>query len=206
MSGQYLFTHTTSPEWAQWGRILTGIGAAPAFISAVKIASDSFPDKSCGIFIGLTCVLGTIFTILGNSLLEYVCQQNNDWQLSASYLNVLGVILFVITPLFFSILVAFTNYSRGHVPPTELFTWIGLENFASLFHPEANSQFAVLPSAMAKTVGWTITWTFFATFSNYFLGIILALMINKKGIKLKKMWRTILMSISIVMSLIMERA
>ena len=96
LSGQYLFTHTTSPEWAQWGRILTGIGAAPAFISAVKIASDSFPDKSCGIFIGLTCVLGTIFTILGNSLLEYVCQQNNDWQLSASYLNVLGVILFVL--------------------------------------------------------------------------------------------------------------
>jgi arabinogalactan oligomer/maltooligosaccharide transport system permease protein len=35
-------------------------------------------------------------------------------------------------------------------------------------------------------------WAFFATFSNYFLGMIVAIMINKKGIKFKKLWRTIL--------------
>ena len=96
LSGQYIFTHTSSPEWAQWGRILVGIGGAPAFMSAVKIASDSFSDKSCGLFIGLTCIIGTVFIIAGNSILKYICVQNNDWQLSASYLNVLGVILFVL--------------------------------------------------------------------------------------------------------------
>ena len=35
-------------------------------------------------------------------------------------------------------------------------------------------------------------WSFFATFSNYFLGMMVAIMINKKGIKLKKFWRTVL--------------
>ncbi len=39
---------------------------------------------------------------------------------------------------------------------------------------------------------WTLIWAFFATFLNYFLGMLVAIMINKKGIKLKKLWRTIL--------------
>jgi arabinogalactan oligomer/maltooligosaccharide transport system permease protein len=35
-------------------------------------------------------------------------------------------------------------------------------------------------------------WAFFATFTNYFLGMFVAILINKKGIKLKKLWRTVL--------------
>ena len=35
-------------------------------------------------------------------------------------------------------------------------------------------------------------WAFFATFTNYFLGMFVAIMINKKGIKIKKLWRTVL--------------
>jgi arabinogalactan oligomer/maltooligosaccharide transport system permease protein len=33
---------------------------------------------------------------------------------------------------------------------------------------------------------------FFATFTNYFLGMFVAMLINKKGIKVKKFWRTVL--------------
>ncbi len=39
---------------------------------------------------------------------------------------------------------------------------------------------------------WTLIWAFFATFLNYFLGMLVAIMINKKGIRFKKLWRTIL--------------
>ncbi len=39
---------------------------------------------------------------------------------------------------------------------------------------------------------WTLIWAFFATFTNYFLGMFVAMMINKKGIKVKKLWRTVL--------------
>ena len=55
---------------------------------------------------------------------------------------------------------------------------------------------AVQTPSMANTfkqvLFWTLVWAFFATFLNYFLGMLVAIMINKKGIKLKKLWRTIL--------------
>lgn len=35
-------------------------------------------------------------------------------------------------------------------------------------------------------------WSFFATFTNYFLGMFVAILINKKGIQFKKFWRTVL--------------
>ena len=46
--------------------------------------------------------------------------------------------------------------------------------------------------AFGEILSWTLMWSFFATFSNYFLGMFVAMMINKKGIKLKKLWRTVL--------------
>lgn len=55
---------------------------------------------------------------------------------------------------------------------------------------------AVQTPSMATTfrqvLMWTLIWAFFATFLNYFLGMLVAIMINKKGIKFKKLWRTIL--------------
>ncbi|MEG0529677.1 MAG: sugar ABC transporter permease, partial [Bacilli bacterium] len=74
---------------------------------------------------------------------------------------------------------------------------MGLENFGSLFFP-TTSDLKNLPQAMLMTLGWTIIWAIVATFSNYILGIIVALMINKEGIKFKKLWRGIfVMSIAI---------
>ena len=46
---------------------------------------------------------------------------------------IIGVLVFTITPLIFTILVAFTNYDRDHQPPGKLFDWVGLDNFASFF-------------------------------------------------------------------------
>ena len=44
---------------------------------------------------------------------------------------------------------------------------------------------------MVRILKWTFTWAFFATFTNYIFGLILAMIINRKSIKLKKLWRTI---------------
>ena len=49
-----------------------------------------------------------------------------------------------------------------------------------------------MPKTFAQVLLWTLIWAFFATFLNYFLGMLVAIMINKKGIKLKKLWRTVL--------------
>ncbi|MCI7558453.1 MAG: sugar ABC transporter permease, partial [Lachnospiraceae bacterium] len=114
--------------------------------------------------------------------------QNFDKTLLA--IPVLGTFLFTALPIAFMICVAFTNYDYDHQAPAKLFTWVGFENFKNLFSLNTNG----FGSTFFVVLAWTLVWAFFATFLNYFLGIAVALLINKKGIKFKKMWRTILIT------------
>ncbi|MCD8022892.1 MAG: sugar ABC transporter permease [Lachnospiraceae bacterium] len=100
----------------------------------------------------------------------------------------IGVFVFVILPIVFMVCVAFTNYDANHQSPTNLFTWGGLENFKNLFSI-GSSGFG---TTFMSVLGWTLVWAFFATFLNFFLGLAVAILINTKGIKFKKLWRTIL--------------
>lgn len=98
----------------------------------------------------------------------------------------LMIAVFTMIPLFYMMLMAFTNYSAvgDHLI---LFDWVGLKNFASLFDSG---------SAIGKQFGsvllWTLIWAFFATFLNFFLGTFMAIIINRKTTRLKSLWRTIL--------------
>ena len=66
----------------------------------------------------------------------------------------------------------------------------GLQNFNELL--AWNSGSSNMSAAFGEILGWTIIWAIFATFTNYFLGMFVAIMINKKGIRLKKIWRGVL--------------
>lgn len=101
---------------------------------------------------------------------------------------VLMIGIFQILPLIFMILIAFTNYDLQHMPPGTLFHWVGFQNFASVFDI-ANS--ATRATTFVELAKWTLVWAVCATFTNYILGMIIALMINKKGIKFKALWRTL---------------
>ncbi|MBQ1256436.1 MAG: sugar ABC transporter permease [Clostridia bacterium] len=106
-----------------------------------------------------------------------------------------GIIIFTVLPIFFMILVAFTNFDGSHNGYTNnLFTWVGLDNFNTMLSWTANSQGSVqsYSATFGEVLTWTLIWAFFATFTNYFLGMFIAMAINKKGIRLKKLWRTIL--------------
>ncbi len=103
-------------------------------------------------------------------------------------LPVTGVFVFTVLPIVFMILVAFTNYDKNHQSPTNLFTWVGLENFKNI----VSFSGAGIGSTFIQVLLWTLVWAFLATFTNYFLGLAVAMLINKKGIKFKKLWRTIL--------------
>lgn len=98
---------------------------------------------------------------------------------------VLMISIFNILPLIFMILIAFTNYSREHYT---LFDWVGFQNFTELFNFVDSPMKA---NTFIGVAGWTLLWAVVATFSNYILGMVVALMINKKGIKLKSLWRTL---------------
>lgn len=96
--------------------------------------------------------------------------------------------IFNIMPMVFMILIAFTNYDQQHLPPGTLFTWVGFDNFASLFNFVDSATKATTFIELTK---WTLIWAVVATFTNYILGMVVALMINKKGIKFKALWRTL---------------
>ena len=72
------------------------------------------------------------------------------------------IILFTVLPTVFMISMAFTNYDRQH---------------------SAGTFFPVL--------GWTLIWAVAATATTFFFGVLLALLIESKGIKHKNLWRTI---------------
>ncbi len=100
-----------------------------------------------------------------------------------------GILLFTVIPIIFMILVAFTNYDGAHDGYSNLFTWVGMDNFNQLLSSTGGGG---LTYTFGEILSWTMIWAFFATFSNYFLGMLVAILINKKGIRLKKMWRGIL--------------
>ncbi len=105
--------------------------------------------------------------------------------LSLLTLPIAGILAFTIVPLVFMIFIAFTNYDQEHLPPGNLFDWVGFENFANILDIGG----AGIGSTFLPVATWSIVWAFFATFSNYFLGMILALIINRKGTKFKGFWR-----------------
>lgn len=103
----------------------------------------------------------------------------------------LGIVVFTVIPIFFMILIAFTNYDYSHLPPEKLFDWVGLENFQTMLSTDfsGSGKFAY---TFRDILIWTLIWALIATFSNYFLGMFVAIAINRKGIKFKKFFRTIL--------------
>ncbi|NLW79049.1 MAG: sugar ABC transporter permease [Ruminococcaceae bacterium] len=98
----------------------------------------------------------------------------------------IGVLMFTVLPVVFMICLAFTNFDRNHQPPGHLFTWVGLDNFKDIFGGNQLKSYTFFSLLL-----WTVIWAIFSTFINYFLGMLIALMINKKGIKLKGLWRTL---------------
>lgn len=115
---------------------------------------------------------------------------NDKFHITILTLPIIGATIVCIIPLLFSILIAFTNYDRSHMLNVTPFEWTGFDTFIKMFSG-SDPIYGQIGSAIGVTFTWTLVWAIFATFSNYFLGIIIALMINKDGIKLKKLWRTI---------------
>lgn len=99
------------------------------------------------------------------------------------FLPFAGILVFTILPLIYMITMAFTNYSKvdDHLL---LFDWVGLDNFAKVlnFNDSVGKTFW-------SVLGWTIIWAIFATGLNYIFGMILAIVINRKGTRFKAFWR-----------------
>lgn len=105
-----------------------------------------------------------------------------NFHVTVLFLPILGVCIFCVLPIIFMILIAFTNYGGKIVPPA-LVDWVGLENFGKIV---TLSQFA---PTFFKILLWNFVWAIASTALNYFAGLGLALIYNKKCVKGKAFWR-----------------
>lgn len=95
---------------------------------------------------------------------------------------VVSVVIFNVLPILFMILISFTNYGGDVIPP-ELVDWIGMDNFIKIL------SLSEIKDTFLKILAWNLIWAFCATFINYFGGLGLALLLNKKCVKGKAIWR-----------------
>ncbi|MDR3276473.1 MAG: sugar ABC transporter permease [Treponema sp.] len=110
--------------------------------------------------------------------------------------SVLMIVFFVIVPLIFSVLVAFTNYSSSyvgaggvvsnHIPPNNTVDWVGLDNFIAMFGGQKTWT-----GALGRIAGWTLVWGALATLTCYMGGTLLAVVLHESKIKLIPFFRTV---------------
>lgn len=74
----------------------------------------------------------------------------------------IGVVVFTIMPLVYMISLAFTNYDHEHLPPRNLFGWVGFVNFKNVLNGDISSTFF-------PVLGWTLIWALLATATCFFL-------------------------------------
>ena len=123
--------------------------------------------------------LGTAPDSLGTAASRFM---DKKFYVVALFLPVAGVLIFNILPIIFMTLIAFTNYGGDIVPP-KLIDWIGFDNFKKIL------VLSELKATFVKILGWNILWAVLSTAINYFGGLFLALLLNKKCVKGKTFWR-----------------
>ncbi|MNI29598.1 Maltose transport system permease protein MalF [compost metagenome] len=112
-----------------------------------------------------------------------------DYKFAVTLLSIptIGILFFTVMPIIFMVMIAFTNYSAPkHVPPAMLVDWVGFDTFKNLLALKSWSK------TFYGVLTWTIIWAILSTVTTYFGGLLVALLINQKGIKFKGFWRTIL--------------
>ncbi|MCJ7840278.1 ABC transporter permease subunit [Lederbergia sp. NSJ-179] len=201
----YLLIFWTVPfQWAMWG--LTTLGDTPQSRKGFEIAQG---DHSIfllieGILFLISFLLLLWFYYLNIRDAYKVAKKKemgirpnnakqmfkNIWENGFPYLLLTPSVLFTsfltILPLLFGILIAFTNYSApNHLPPKHLVDWVGLGTFVKLF------QMKTWSTTFYGVFGWTVVWAILATITTFFIGLIFAVLISQKNIKLKKLWRSI---------------
>ena len=108
---------------------------------------------------------------------------DGDLHVTLMAIPCIGILVFNIIPLVYMISMAFTSYSKED-EHLMLFDWNGLTQFKRVLSLGGN-----IGKQFWHVLGWTIVWAIFATFLNYILGMVLAMIINRKETKWKGFWR-----------------
>lgn len=114
------------------------------------------------------------------------------------------ILFFVLVPLVFSALVAFTNYSSpNNIPPANTVDWVGFDNFAAMFGGDQ-----LWAGALVRVFIWTLVWALLAVATCFFGGMILAVILNESNFRIKPIFQAIFIlpyAIPAVVSLLVWR-
>ncbi|MFA6624195.1 MAG: sugar ABC transporter permease [Bacilli bacterium] len=149
-------------------------------------------------FLNYKSVVDTVTRINGRKEVETYRREihnlaNSKFYITSLIVPVLGTVAFTIIPLIFMVLIAFTNYSlvtaegynNTNANLNIFLDWVGLSTFERVFTEGANLQ------DLLSVFSWTMIWATIATFSCYFGGLFLAMLLNKKAIKGKIIYRSL---------------
>lgn len=160
--------------------LLLAAGVATVFITILFVVFWSYAVRSAYKAQVLQRETGAAPTLLD----DWHNLTDRNAQVSMMFLPVVGILVFTVLPTLIMICIAFTSYDSDHVL---LFDWVGFKNFGSLFVETG----AVTANQFVRVLGWTLIWAIFATFLNFFFGLFLAMIINRKTTRFKGMWRSI---------------
>ncbi len=192
-----------------WYMVTAGITDIRGFFTLGTVEADPWlgtvgDDSVIMLLRGLLAfaiVIGAVFAHCSNvrDILrsERLLQQNKElpgfWKSVGTFLDrrfyvvalavpVAGVLIFNVLPIVFMILIAFTNYGGDIVPP-KLVDWVGLDNFRKIL------ALTEIKDTFFRILSWNVVWAAMSTAINYFGGLGLALLLNKKCVKGKRFWR-----------------
>lgn len=107
-----------------------------------------------------------------------------------AYIVLLPIVLLfalvVVMPIVSTVLIAFTNYNRQHIPPGNLLDWVGLSNFKQIF------TVPIWSGTFMGVLVWTVVWAVLATFLSYILGLLQATILSHPKVKGKRIFQTIM--------------
>lgn len=90
------------------------------------------------------------------------------------------MIFLTLIPNFYSLYIAFTNYSLYHF---QKFEWVGLRNFIRILTGDEMKVFG-------KVAVWNIAYAFISVIGMMVIGLILALLLNRDDVKFRNFYRT----------------
>ena len=191
-----------------WGAITLGTELGQLTLDGMTAGDHSVILLIQGIIAALILVVFAIFWIINITDAYKTAKQftltgelvsskewlKNTWEQSFAYIVLIpaGIMLmmFVLMPMIFSFLVAFTNFNSRNNPPSSLVEWTGLNTFRVLF--AVGGDGAPWLYTFINVFWWTIIFAVISTAVPFFLGLFQAVILNNKRVKGRKVWRSIL--------------
>lgn len=111
-------------------------------------------------------------------------KKKRDIKIAYSFLapSLISILLFTLLPIIYTVFISFTNYNMYHL---DTFNMVGISNYISVFQGNISKVFF-------PVLGWTIVFAALSTLGSYFIGMILAVVLNNPHMKESKIYKSVL--------------